>query len=197
MEGHVDTTFTTTYRDMLSAGAIAEIGVNAFAVWHAIKNHADFTTGQAWPGMRTLATMTGLPTSSVHKAIHVLIDHHLLRVIQPPTKRRGQTYIACERLRISIGSTHLCTVIVDYLPAQLREHISRLTHALQTGKNDPHAFAEVQVIPAPGLTWDNATCTLRGAFPAHSLLPTQPEPDDPALLAGKAFLARLTPPHKT
>lgn len=196
MEGHVDTTFTTTYRDMLSAGAIAEIGVNAFAVWHAVKNHADFNTGHAWPGMRTLATMTGLPTSSVHKAIQVLLAHHLLRIIKPATKRRGQTYLACERLRISLGSTHICTVIVDYLPAQLRERITRLTAALQTGETDPQAFAEVQVIPGPGLLWDSASCTLRGAFPAASLRPTQPAPDDPALLAGKAFLARLADPPK-
>lgn len=193
MEGHIDTTFTTSYRDMLSAGTIAEIGVNAFAVWHAIKNHADFATGQAWPGMRTLATMTGLSRSSVQRSVQVLLDQHLLRVVLSSTPRRGQTYVACERLRITIGTTPICTVIVDYLPAQLRDQINRVHNALLTGENDPGAFANVTVIPAQGLTWDNAACKLTGTFSAASLVPTQPKPDDPALIAGKAFLERLKP----
>ena len=196
MEGHVDTTFTTSYRDMLSAGTIAEIGVNAFAVWHAIKNHADFNTGHSWPGMRTIGTMTGLPASSVHKAIGILVTHHLLRVIQSATRRRGQTYIACERLRISIGSTLVCTIVVDYLPAKLRDRVNRVTNAIQTGENDPDAFAEVQVIPSPGLVWDSASCSLRGALPVNSLLPAQPAADDPALIAGRAILDGLKSPPK-
>ena len=194
MEGHIDTTFTTSYRDMLAAGTIAEIGVNAFAVWHAIKNHADFATGQAWPGMRALATMTGLSRSSVQRAVQVLIEQHLLRVTLSASKTRGQTYVACERLRITIGNTLICTVIVDYLPANLRQTISRVHQALTTGENDPQAFANVTVIPCPGLQWDTTSCTLRGAFPAHSLVPRQPAPDDPAMIAGQAFLARLTAP---
>lgn len=196
MEGHIDTTFTTSFRDMLAAGTIAEIGVNAFAVWHAIKNHADFATGHAWPGMRTIGTLTGLSRSSVQRAVQVLLEQHLLRVVQSASSRRGQTYIACERLRITIGNTPICTVIVDYLPAQMRDQVQRVHNALITGENDPQAFANVSVIPSHGMVWDSASCTLRGAFPMHSLIPSQPAPDDPALLAGQAFLSRLSPPKR-
>lgn len=196
MQGQIDTTFSTSFRDMMSAGVIAEIGPNAFAVWHAIKAHADFQTGAAWPGMRTLGIMTGLSRSTVHRATQTLLEAHLLRVIQNHTRRRGQTYLACERLRVQIGSTHVCTVIVDYIPASLRGTLQRLNAALQTGEHDPQAFSDVRVIPAPGLTWDNASGELRGTFPTRSLVPPQPAEDDPDLLAGRAILARLksTPP---
>lgn len=49
IQGVIDTTYHTQQRDMFVSGLAAEIGVNAFAVWHAIKSHADFQTGIAWP----------------------------------------------------------------------------------------------------------------------------------------------------
>ncbi len=191
MQGQIDTTFSTSFRDMMSAGIVAEIGPNAFAVWHAIKAHADFQTGAAWPGMRTLATLTGLSRSTVHRATVTLIEAHLLRVIQTPTRRRGQTYIACERLRVQLGATHVCTIVVDYIPACLRTRIQRINAALETGENDATAFSDVRVIPAPGMTWNDASQELTGTFPTHSLIPPQPAEDDPALIAGRAMLARL------
>ncbi len=191
IQGQIDTTFTTSYRDMIAAGTIAEIGVNAFGVWEAIKAHADFNTGQAWPGMRTLGRLTGLSAATVQRAIQTLLAANLLRVIQSNTRRRGQTYLACERLRVTLGNTLICTVMVDYIPAALRQKVQRVTQALQTGENDPHAFASVTVIPSAGLVWDSVTCTLKGALPVNSLQPFQPEPTDPAVIAGKTLLDRL------
>ena len=40
--GDIDTTYYTQQRDMFTSGLAADIGVSAFAVWHAIKWHADF-----------------------------------------------------------------------------------------------------------------------------------------------------------
>ena len=57
--GDIDTTYYTQQRDMFASGLAAEIGVNAFAVWHAIKSHADFQTGVSWPGIRRLMLLTG------------------------------------------------------------------------------------------------------------------------------------------
>ena len=42
MEGQVDSSFTTEQRDLFASGLVAEIGVNAYAVWQAIKFYADF-----------------------------------------------------------------------------------------------------------------------------------------------------------
>jgi DNA-binding transcriptional regulator YhcF (GntR family) len=59
----------------------AQIGMNAFGVWLAIKSHADFNDGEAWPGIRKLAEMTGLGKSTVDRTIQTLIDAKLLRVL--------------------------------------------------------------------------------------------------------------------
>ena len=88
VQGDIDTTYHTQQRDMFASGLAAEIGVNAFAVWHAIKSHADFQTGVAWPGIRRLMLLTGLSTDPVQAAIKRLVDNHLLRV-----SKRGQKNI--------------------------------------------------------------------------------------------------------
>ena len=43
IEGHIDSSFTTEQRDLFASGIVAEIGVNAYAVWSAIKFFADYT----------------------------------------------------------------------------------------------------------------------------------------------------------
>ena len=67
IRGDIDTTYHTQQRDMFASGLAAEIGVNAFAVWHAIKSHADFQTGGQ---IRPTATPMpfGMPAMRWHKA---------------------------------------------------------------------------------------------------------------------------------
>lgn len=45
-QASIDASFTTAQRDMFESGLVAEIGANAFAVWMALKHHADFNTGK-------------------------------------------------------------------------------------------------------------------------------------------------------
>lgn len=65
MEGQIDSSFTTEQRDMFASGMVAEIGVNAYAVWHGIKYYADFETGEAFPGMRALGKKLGISQPTV------------------------------------------------------------------------------------------------------------------------------------
>lgn len=85
IRGEIDTTYHTQQRSMFASGLAAEIGVHAFAVWHAIKSHADFQTGVAWPGIRRLCELTGASDKTVQAAIKTLVAAHLLRVT-----KRGQ-----------------------------------------------------------------------------------------------------------
>ena len=56
---YIDSSFVTEQRDLFASGIVAEIGVNAYAVWSAIKYFADYNTGHAWPGMRKLGEKLG------------------------------------------------------------------------------------------------------------------------------------------
>lgn len=194
MNGKIDASFTTEQRDMFASGIVAEIGVNAYAVWHGIKFYADFNTGEAFPGMRALGSKIGLSKDSVNRAIERLIAAKMVRITKAHTKRRGQTYIARERMSVTIGSTTLCTIVIDYIPEKLRGTIKRLGQAIESGKNDPEAFAEVEIIPGEGFVWDEVSKTLRGRLNASEVPKHSTEGDDYHRKLGEAILSRLRPP---
>ena len=192
MQGKVDSSFQTEQRDLFASGIVAEIGVNAYAVWSAIKYHADFNTGHAWPGMRRLGELVGLSKSAVDRAVDVLEKSHMLRVVKAANKRRGQTYLARERISVRLGDLVLCVVVIDYVPAQVRNRISRIEQALAVGEHDPDAFAEVEIIPGTGCVWDAASKLLRAKVPVRDI-PASVAGDDPAKQIGEALLKRLAP----
>jgi len=190
IEGHIDSSFTTEQRDLFASGIVAEIGVNAYAVWSAIKFYADYNTGHAWPGMRKLGEKLGLSAMTVKRAIDQLESAHMVRIIAGSTKRKGQTYIARERMSIRLGKRVLCTIVIDYVPGTLRGKINRLESALSTGEDDPEAFAQVEIIPGDGFEWDSSTRTLRGTVAAKEI-PRAPDPDDYHRKIGEALLQRM------
>lgn len=196
MEGRIDSSFTTEQRDLFASGIVAEIGVSAYAVWHAIKYYADYNTGKAFPGMRTIAAKLGISVGSVSNAIKSLEAARMLRVVQEHTKRRGQTYIARERMSVTVGSTTICTIVIDYVPEKLRGQIKRIGESLKTGEHDPDAFAEVEIIPGDGFVWDEKTKTLKGKVSAASLPTPNHAADEYHQQIGKAILARITKPKK-
>lgn len=183
MQGRIDTSFQTVQRDLFSSGLAAQIGMNAFGIWLAIKSHADFETGKAWPGMRRLAELTGLSLGAVSNSVGVLVDAKLVRVVSKAAGgRRGQTYIACERLDVRLGDRVLCTIVLDYVPSRLRGQVAKIDQALRVGEHDPDVFAGCEILPGPGFAWDPKSGSLRGAIPAREL-PTIEEDAEVAMLA--------------
>ena len=196
MEGRIDSSFTTEQRDLFASGIVAEIGTNAYAVWHGIKFYADYNTGKAFPGMRALGAKLGISAPTVMRAIDVLINARMLRVVQGHSKRRGQTYIARERMSVTVGATTLCTIVIDYVPEKMRGQIKRLGESFKTGEHDPEAFAEVEIIPGEGFVWDEKTKSLRGRVEASKLPPPRHSSDDYHQQIGRDILARIMAPKK-
>lgn len=196
IRGTIDSSFTTEQRDLFASGIVADIGVNAYAVWHALKFYADYQTGEAFPGMRTLGAKIGLSKDSVNRAIDRLIEARMVRITKPHTKRRGQTYIPRERMTVTVGETVLCTIVLDYVPERLRSQIKRLSDAIQEGKNDAEAFAEVEIIPGEGFTWDSTSKSLRGRLKASQIPSRGATEDDHHRKLGEAILGRLRPPKR-
>lgn len=190
MKGKIDASFQTEQRDMFASGIVAEIGVNAYAVWSAIKYHADFQTGEAWPGMRRLGELVGLSKSAVDRAVDALEAAKLLRVVKSSNKRRGQTYVARERMAVRIGSRILCTIVIDYVPAKMRGTLDKIEKALE-GKAGSEAFADVEIIPGEGFLWDATENVLRGRIEAREVPPS--DEDDHFRKIGEAILNRRKP----
>jgi DNA-binding transcriptional MocR family regulator len=187
MQGRINTSFATYQADLFESGLVAQIGTNAFAVWSAIKAHADFQTGVSWPSIRRLMELTGLASATVQKSLRTLEENRLLR---SEVKGKSRYYLARERLDVSLGSVTLCTVVVDYVPAKLRGQLGRVREALESGKSDPEAFAAVEIVPGPGFVWDDKAKVLRGAVKAADV--PQEAPNTPTLgELGSAIAERL------
>ena len=157
----------TTQRDLFESGIVAEIGANAFAVWMALKWHSDYATGHAFPGVRRLAELVGLNKDTVSRCLHALEEARLLRTT---ARGRGKTYIARERLDVRLGDVVACHVVVDYVPAKLRDKLLGMETALESGKGlADEAFVDVEIIPGPGFVWDAESRSLKGKVPARAL----------------------------
>jgi hypothetical protein len=169
LHGQLDTSFQTMQRDLFVSGMVAQIGVNAFAIWQAIKAHADYQSGVCWPSVRRLMELTGLANATVQKALATLTEARLLRI-----KKRGQRnyYVACERMDFRFGEILICTVIVDYVPARLRENLFGIKGVLEgkvKGANAKEIMAQIEIIPGPGFTWDASSRSLKQEVPGRML----------------------------
>ena len=164
MDGKIDSTFGTFQRDMFESGLVAELGANCFVIWIAIKTHADFNTGIAWPSIRRLAAITGLADKTVQKAIKELEAASLLRIVKSGNQRASNRYIARERLDVRLGSRLLCRIVIDYVPEAIKSQLHKISETLKTGERNPDAFSEVEIIPGDGFMWNPETGTLKGAI---------------------------------
>lgn len=164
MQGRISTTFGTYQADLFESGLVAQIGPNAFATWAAIKAHADFQTGIAWPSVRRLMALTGLASATVQKCLTTLETAHLLR---SEVRKKRRYYVARERLDVSVGQRVLCTVVVDYVPALMRDRLAQVREAVEGG--DPGGLVGVDIIPGEGFAWDAEARVLRAKMPARDV----------------------------
>ena len=175
INGRIATTFGTYQADLFESGLVAQIGPNAFATWSAIKAHSDYQTGIAWPSIRRLMLLTGLASATVQKCLDTLEASHLLR---SEVKNKRRYYVARERLDVAVGKRVLCTVVVDYVPATMRDTLKRVKDAIEND-GDQEVLALVDIIPGEGLVWDDNAKILRASVPASEL----PTPDKSEQLA--------------
>lgn len=189
--GKIDSSFQTEQRDLFASGIVAEIGVNAYAVWSAIKYHANFQTGEAWPGMRRLGELVGLSKSAVDRAVDALEKAHMLRVTKRE-KGRGQTYVARERMAVKIGERTICTIVMDYVPERLRSQLIAIEKELERPGSHPEAFANVEIIPGEGFVWEESKKTLVGRLKA-SEIPRERAEESHYAKIGEALLQKALP----
>jgi hypothetical protein len=170
-QAKIDTTYQTMQRDLFASGLAAQIGMSAFGVWQAIKAHADFETGESWPGQRRLAEMTGMSLTTVNASLKTLETFKLLRVLAVGKGKRGSTYVARERMDVRMGNRVLCTVVIDYVPAKFRKVVEGVAEAIQGDQTSPEAFVDCEIIPGDGFVWDGATGVLRAQLLASEVPP--------------------------
>lgn len=179
MKSSIDTSYTTAQQDLFASGLAAKIGPAAYTLWNAIKQHADNTTGEAEPGMRRLAQMTGVGLGTVSDAVKILEANMLLRVLEKGKGKAGTRYIARERMDIKIGKTVIATIVIDYIPRFMGKRIQEIGEAVnKEGRVDPEALAECEIIPGPDFVWDPKMGLLRASIEHDNLRHDPEEPID-------------------
>jgi DNA-binding transcriptional regulator YhcF (GntR family) len=191
MDGKIDSTFGTFQRDMFESGLAAEIGANGFIIWVAIKTHADFNTGVAWPSIRRLAAITGLADKTVQKVIKELEAASLLRIVKTGNQKTSTRYIARERLDVKLGQKILCRIVIDYVPQAIKQQLHRISETLKTGERNPEAFSQVEIIPGEGFVWNPETGTLQGAISIKEMPVKEITTIDAERFAASALLLKM------
>lgn len=74
-----DATWFHVFRSMFENETASKIGPYAFTVYCAIKSHADFHSGEAFPSVGALAKKTGISERQIKSALVTLEENALLR----------------------------------------------------------------------------------------------------------------------
>ena len=93
----------------------------------------------------------------------------MLRIVESHPKKKGQTYIARERLSIRLGDILIYTIVVDYIPAKIKGKLKNIKEALKVGESSGDLFAQVEIIPASGFLFDQTTAAFKGAIAVENL----------------------------
>jgi len=111
--------------------------------------------------------LTGTSNQTVQDAIKKLEAAHLLRVTRFGNKN---IYVARERMDVRIGNRVICTVVADYVPNIMREKLAKLKAAALSGDmGSEDVWADVEVIPGPGLIFDKKSGTFKGKMLADEV----------------------------
>lgn len=175
-EDDIDTLYLTQQNDTFASGLAGEIGSHAYMVWHAVKSHANFATGEAWPSIRRLMRVTQLASGTVQWALKKLQEAHLLR----ESRRKGQSvvYVARERINVRMGKRIVCVIVLDYVPDRIRQRLAKLREAAAGGLHDAEVWAEVEILPGPGFVYDPKRGTFVTSMPADELPPPGETPGE-------------------
>lgn len=175
LTGRIDPTYITIQRDFFESGLAAEIGSSAFMILCAIKAHADFRSGACRPSIRRLMALTGSASATVQNALDQLQRNRLLHIYKMGRQNR---YVAREHLPVKIGGLKLCTIIINYIPANLQQHFRQINDALLLGEFDLSQWPDAEIIPAPGFVWQQQTGLQKIPSPIYT--PATQDPIEPA-----------------
>ena len=189
--GKIDSSFQTEQRDLFASGVVAEIGVNAYAVWSAIKYHADYSTGKPSGNEATRRACRSIEERSRQGCRRAGGKQHATS--RQEGKRTRTDIRSAKRMSVRIGSRVICTIVMDYVPSKLRSQLEALEKELESPGKHPEAFANVEIIPGEGFVWDEGKKTLLGRLKASELPPpTKESGADHFSQIGAALLKRVT-----
>jgi biotin operon repressor len=125
---HADMRWFHVFRTMFEAGEVARMGCSTFTVYAAIKAYTNLQTGNAFPGVETIAEKCGLSRMQVWRALQVLQEKGYVT----KTKRgRHNVYQLREKVSITNGEGHaIAHASWDYIPSLVQAAVADIRQVL-------------------------------------------------------------------
>lgn len=127
----IQTQWVHVFKSMIDGGYVAEIGPLAFTVYAVIKSHANFDSGEAWPGIQLISKLSGISCAQVKRELKVLEDAGFV------TKKkcgRSNHYTLVEKLTITDQQGHpQGEARWTYIPRRTSAAVGELKRCLNKG----------------------------------------------------------------
>lgn len=153
-----ETFWVHMFKAMIDSGEAAKMGATAFLVYTVIKSHADYNTGDAFPGLEVIAEKAGITTRQVMRELRKLEQMGYVRKYRVGRKSHYQLR---EKIPIRDRLGNLTAVATwDYVPKGVRAAVDELKHLVVTGVFESASVVNIerlniQVNNSPGNTQFN------------------------------------------
>lgn len=128
----VDRQWFHVVRSMIGRGKIAEMGVNAWAVYSVLKSHTNMKTGKSWPSQATIAELIGVSVDTVARATDKLVE---MGIITKTRVGRHSEYTINEEFPIVKADTRemVGRATHTYVPLEFQRQIEDIVEAVRSG----------------------------------------------------------------
>lgn len=128
----VDRQWFHVVRSMIGRGKIAEMGVNAWAVYTVLKAYTNMKTGKSWPSQATIGELIGCSVDTVARATDRLVE---MGIVTKTRVGRHSEYLINEELPIMKTDTRelVGRATHPYIPLEFQRQIDDIVQAVRMG----------------------------------------------------------------
>lgn len=126
-----ETQWFHVFKAMIDTGELARMDGSTVKVYLVVKAHTNFSTGRAFPALKTIGEKAGLSLSQVQRCLKSLEQHGY---ITKEKKGRSNCYTLREKIQIEDAAGRPAAVATwDYLPSSVQHAVADLKNVLLTG----------------------------------------------------------------
>jgi predicted transcriptional regulator len=147
-------------RSMIVRDRIAEMGVNAWAVYTVLKAYTALNTGRSWPNLETIGKHIGVSVDTVMRSLDRLIA---LNIVEKTKVGRSNRYSLIENIPLTDKTGAIVSMGEGtYQPMNFQSFITELKQYAKSGQlpsgSEAKITLNVNIINATG---DNATINIQ------------------------------------
>lgn len=140
----VDKQWFHVVRSMIGRGKIAEMGVNAWAVYTVLKAYTNMKTGKSWPSQATIGELIGCSVDTVARATDRLVE---MGIVTKTRVGRHSEYQINEEFPIMKTDTRelVGRATHPYIPLEFQRQIDDIVQAVRMGISPQDSSIKIEL----------------------------------------------------